>query len=69
MTSGGAISVLIPPTLPAGKPLRRRTYSDLDHPHSPIERLAAFERGWWVMVAITFASLVPLVLLKRPSNL
>jgi EmrB/QacA subfamily drug resistance transporter len=37
----------------------------IDHPHSPAERLAAFERGWWIMAAVTLTSLLPLFLLKR----
>jgi EmrB/QacA subfamily drug resistance transporter len=37
----------------------------LGHPHSTAERLAAFERGWWIMAMVTLTSLAPLALLKR----
>jgi EmrB/QacA subfamily drug resistance transporter len=37
----------------------------LGHPASPAERLAAFERSWWIMAAVTLLCLAPLVLLKR----
>jgi EmrB/QacA subfamily drug resistance transporter len=39
----------------------------LGTPHSPLERLAAFERAWWAMAALTLVSLVPLVLLRKPQ--
>ena len=32
------------------------------------ERLAAFQRGWWIMAVVALTSLVPLVLLKRPQR-
>ena len=38
------------------------------HPHSPLERLAAFERGWWVTIAITLACIAPLVLLPKRQS-
>lgn len=36
-------------------------------PHSPLERLAAFERAWWVTAGLTMLSLVPLLLLIEPK--
>jgi hypothetical protein len=36
-------------------------------PHSPLERLAAFERAWWIMAGLTMLSLVPLLLLIKPK--
>ncbi len=40
----------------------------LGAPHSPLERLAAFDRAWWIMAAVTLASFVPLVLLIQPKQ-
>lgn len=37
----------------------------VDTPHTPIERLAAFDRGWWVVAAVVLLSLVPLAHLTR----
>jgi EmrB/QacA subfamily drug resistance transporter len=34
-------------------------------PHTQAERLAAFQHAWWIMTAITLASLVPLMLLRK----
>jgi hypothetical protein len=31
----------------------------------PSERLAAFDRGWWVLVAVTVLSFIPLALFMR----
>jgi EmrB/QacA subfamily drug resistance transporter len=36
-------------------------------PESPAARLAAFDRAWWVMTAVTLLSLAPLVLLVKPK--
>jgi MFS family permease len=41
----------------------------LGAPHTPIERLAAFDRVWWIMAALATASLPPLMLLLKPKNL
>jgi EmrB/QacA subfamily drug resistance transporter len=35
--------------------------------HSPLERLAAYQRGWWIMAALTALGLVPMLLLIRPK--
>ena len=40
----------------------------LGHPATATERLAAFQRGWWIMAVVALTSLVPLVLLKRPQR-
>jgi MFS family permease len=40
----------------------------LGTPHSPVERLAAYERTWWVMAALTLVCLVPLALLRQPRS-
>jgi MFS family permease len=40
----------------------------LGHPATALERLAAFERGWWIMAIVTLTCLLPLVLLKRPQR-
>ena len=37
-------------------------------PGSPVERLAAFHRGWWIMAAITALAFVPAYVLIRPSR-
>jgi MFS family permease len=34
-------------------------------PHTQTERLSAFQHAWWIMAAITLASLVPLMLLRK----
>jgi hypothetical protein len=34
-------------------------------PETSAERLAAFERAWWIMTAITLLGLVPLTLLAK----
>ena len=34
-------------------------------PHTQAERLGAFQHAWWIMTAITLASLVPLMLLRK----
>ena len=39
----------------------------LGHPATAPERLAAFQRGWWIMAVVALTSLVPLLLLKRPQ--
>jgi len=39
----------------------------LGEPHSPLERLMAFDRAWWIMAALTMLSLAPLVLLVTPK--
>jgi EmrB/QacA subfamily drug resistance transporter len=36
-------------------------------PHTPLERLAAFDRAWWVMAAVVMLSLIPLVWLTAPK--
>ena len=36
-------------------------------PQSPLDRLAAFERAWWIMAALTLLSLAPLGLLLKPK--
>jgi hypothetical protein len=33
--------------------------------HTPSERLAAFDRGWWIMAAITALGFVPVALFLR----
>jgi EmrB/QacA subfamily drug resistance transporter len=40
----------------------------LGSPHAPLQRLAAFDRAWWIMAGVTLASLAPLVLLRRPKQ-
>jgi MFS family permease len=40
----------------------------LGDPHSPLERLMAFDRAWWIMAGLTMLSLVPLVLLVSPKH-
>jgi EmrB/QacA subfamily drug resistance transporter len=40
----------------------------LGEPHSPLERLTAFDRVWWIMAGLTMLSLVPLVLLISPKH-
>ncbi|MGH1590164.1 DHA2 family efflux MFS transporter permease subunit [Methylobacterium phyllosphaerae] len=35
-------------------------------PDTPIARLAAYERAWWLMAGLTLACLLPLALLRRP---
>jgi EmrB/QacA subfamily drug resistance transporter len=35
--------------------------------HSPLERLAAYERGWWIMAGLTMLGLIPMLLLIRPK--
>jgi hypothetical protein len=35
--------------------------------HSPLERLAAYERGWWIMVGLTMLGFIPMLLLIRPK--
>jgi hypothetical protein len=35
--------------------------------HSPLERLAAYERGWWIMAGLTALGLIPMLLLIRPK--
>jgi hypothetical protein len=40
----------------------------LGEPHSPLERLAAFDRAWWIMAGLTMLSLAPLVLLITPTR-
>jgi EmrB/QacA subfamily drug resistance transporter len=37
----------------------------LGSPHSPLQRLAAFDRAWWIMAAVTLLGLVPLLLLLQ----
>jgi EmrB/QacA subfamily drug resistance transporter len=37
-------------------------------PASPIARVAAFHRGWWIMAAITALGLVPTLFLMRPRR-
>ena len=36
-------------------------------PHSPLERLAAFEHAWWIMAGLALLSLLPMMLLIRPK--
>jgi len=36
--------------------------------HSSLERLAAYERGWWIMVGLTALGFIPLLLLIRPKQ-
>ena len=31
------------------------------------ERLAAYERGWWIMAGLTMLGLIPMLLLIRPK--
>jgi MFS family permease len=38
----------------------------LGMPQSPLERLAAYQRTWWVMAALTLVCLAPIVLLRKP---
>ena len=33
--------------------------------HTPLERLAAYDRAWWSMAAMALASLAPLALLLK----
>ena len=40
----------------------------LGHPATATERLAAFQRGWWIMAAVALTSLVPLLLLRKPQR-
>ena len=40
----------------------------LGSPHTPLERLAAFDRAWWIMAGVTLASLAPLMLLLKPKQ-
>jgi EmrB/QacA subfamily drug resistance transporter len=35
--------------------------------HSPLERLAAYERGWWIMAGLTALGFIPMLLLIRPK--
>jgi len=37
-------------------------------PATPSDRLAAFERGWWMMAGIAALGLVPTYLLIRPKR-
>jgi len=37
-------------------------------PHSPAERLAGFQRGWWVLAAIVALALIPTLVLIRPRR-
>ena len=37
-------------------------------PATPVARLAAFHRGWWIMTAITLLGLVPTFFLIRPAT-
>jgi EmrB/QacA subfamily drug resistance transporter len=37
-------------------------------PHSPAERLAGFQRGWWVLAAIVALALIPTLVLIRPRK-
>jgi EmrB/QacA subfamily drug resistance transporter len=38
----------------------------LGTPHSPLERLAGYERAWWATAVLTLVCLVPLLLLRQP---
>jgi EmrB/QacA subfamily drug resistance transporter len=40
----------------------------LGHPTTASERLAAFERGWWIMAIVTLTCLVPLALLRKQQR-
>jgi EmrB/QacA subfamily drug resistance transporter len=40
----------------------------LGEPHSPLERLIAFDRAWWIMAGLSVLSLLPLVLLNTPAH-
>jgi EmrB/QacA subfamily drug resistance transporter len=35
--------------------------------HSPLERLAAYQRGWWIMAGLTALGFIPMLLLIRPK--
>ena len=37
-------------------------------PSSPVERVAAFHRGWWVMVAVVALELIPTYFFVRPQR-
>ena len=37
-------------------------------PSSPVERVAAFHRGWWVMVAVVALGLIPTYFFIRPQR-
>jgi hypothetical protein len=37
-------------------------------PASPMARVAAFHRGWWIMAAITALGLLPTLVLIRPRR-
>jgi hypothetical protein len=37
-------------------------------PASPMDRVAAFHRGWWIMAVITALGLVPTLFLIRPRT-
>jgi MFS family permease len=37
-------------------------------PQTPLARLAAYDRAWWIMAALALIALLPLVLLKRPKE-
>jgi hypothetical protein len=37
-------------------------------PATPVERVAAFHRGWWIMAAIAALGLIPTFFLIRPDR-
>ena len=37
-------------------------------PATPVERVAAFQRGWWVMAPIAALGLIPTFFLIRPGR-
>ena len=39
----------------------------VDTPQTPLERLAAFDRAWWVVAAVVLLSLMPLAQLAKPK--
>ncbi|MFZ3359565.1 MAG: MFS transporter [Xanthobacteraceae bacterium] len=40
----------------------------LGAPRTPLERLAAFDRAWWIMAVLTLVSFLPLLLLIKPEQ-
>jgi hypothetical protein len=40
----------------------------LASPTSPMGRVAAFHRGWWIMAAITALGMIPTLYLIRPPR-